>query len=88
MKTTVDIPDALLRRLRERAARQGTTLKALLQVAIREFLGQGGGRGSEFRLRDGSFRGEGTAPGVREGDWRAISEMSYEGRGGAGTGSG
>jgi len=88
MKTTIEIPDVLLRRLRERAARQGTTLKALVHAAIQEFLAgpRGESGGTRFRLRDGSFGGDGPAPGVTEGDWRTTLDLIYEGRGGVGDG--
>lgn len=84
MKTTIEIPDALMRTLREHAARQGTTMKALVQAAIRQFLAAPRAHAAPFQLRDGSFRGNGPAPGVREGDWRTIVETIYEGRGGVG----
>ena len=34
MKTTLDIPDALLRKARMRAAREGTTLRAIVTRAL------------------------------------------------------
>lgn len=84
MKTTVEIPDALFRRLRERAASQGTTIKTLIQAALQQFLGTPRGGTPRFTLRDGSFGGNGPAEGVREGEWRDFIEISYEGRGGSG----
>jgi hypothetical protein len=82
MKTTVDIPDPLFRRLRERAAREGTTLRALLQAALTEFLAPRRRSSKKHVMNDASFRGSGLAPGVREGDWDQIRAMIYEGRGG------
>jgi hypothetical protein len=82
MKTTVDIPEALLRRLRRRAAEEGTTLRALLNAAIQRFLGSPQGPAGRFTLKDGSFRGQGAAPGVQEGDWGQVRDLAYEGRGG------
>ena len=38
MKTTVDIPDALYRRAKVRAAEQGTTLRALLLDSLADSL--------------------------------------------------
>jgi hypothetical protein len=38
MKTTVDIPDALYRRAKIRAAEEGTTLRALLLKSLAESL--------------------------------------------------
>ena len=34
MRTTLDLPDALLRRLKARAALEGTTLKALMRSVV------------------------------------------------------
>jgi plasmid stability protein len=38
MRTTVDIPDALYRQLRARAAREGTSSRALILEAIEDAL--------------------------------------------------
>ncbi len=81
MKTTVDIPDPLLRKLRARAAREGTTLRALIQAALNQFLGGTRGSSRPFKLKDCSFKGRGLAPGIREGDWAQIRDIIYEGRG-------
>ncbi len=82
MKTTVDIPDALLDQLRRRAVRERTTLRALVQAALRQFLVASRRGNGKFRLKDGSVRGNGAAPGIREGDWDQIRGLAYEGRGG------
>ena len=79
MKTTIEIPDALLIEARRAAERQGTTLRALVEVGLRRALSER--RGEGFRLRRSTFRGNGLQPGVREGDWGALRELSYEGRG-------
>jgi len=56
MKTSVDIPDALLDQLRERAEARNTTIKALLSDAIRKYLKADSER-EPFKLRDASFPG-------------------------------
>ena len=38
MRTTVDIPDALYRRLKSRAAREGSSAKALILRGVKEVL--------------------------------------------------
>ena len=81
MKTTVDLDDAVLHRLREKAAAERTTMRELLGAALRQFLSPQT-RARKFKLRDASFRGTGTAPGIREGDWEQIRDIAYEGRGG------
>jgi hypothetical protein len=82
MKTTVDIPDALFREVRAFAARQGVSLKTVMERALRELLRGPGRNVKPFRLKKSSFRGEGLQPGVSYGDWDSIRSMIYEGRGG------
>ena len=38
--------------------------------------------GGAFTLRDASADGHGLQPGVREGSWERIADLTYEGRGG------
>jgi hypothetical protein len=40
MRTTVDIPDGLYRQLKSRAAREGSTVKALVLKSVTEGLGE------------------------------------------------
>lgn len=86
MKTTVDIPDVLLDRLRARAAKERTSMRDLIAAALHEFLGAGGRRAKPFILRDESWGSGGLQPGIREGDWRQVLDIVYEGRGGVGGG--
>lgn len=81
MKTTIDIADGLFEEAKTLASRQGTTLKAVVETSLREFLAKREKSRAAFRLKDGSFRGQGLQPGIREGDWRAIESLIYEGRG-------
>ena len=41
MKTTLNIDDTVMRRLREEAARRGTTMSALVEAGIRRILDEG-----------------------------------------------
>lgn len=83
MKTTVDIPDAILKQLRVRAANEGTSMKNLIAAALRQFLG-GPGKPApkKFKLKDGSVRGEGMTDEFRGADWAKIRDEIYRGRGG------
>jgi hypothetical protein len=81
MKTTVHIPDPVLRDLKEVARREGTTVKALIEEGARGLIA-GRRRSRPFRLRKASFGGKGLQEGVQEGSWERIREMIYEGRGG------
>ena len=81
MKTTVEISDALADEAKAVAAREKTTLRALIEAGLRQVLRERR-RKARFRLRDASFRGRGLQPEFREGDWQRIREAAYEGRGG------
>ena len=81
MKTTVEISDALADEAKALAAREKTTLRALIEAGLRQVL-RDRHRKARFRLRDASFRGRGLQAGFREGDWQRIREAAYEGRGG------
>lgn len=82
MKTTIEIADALFRRLKRVAAARGTTLKALIEAAIRESLEQESRPKKRFRLRKHTVKGKGLHPGIREGSWTDIPPLIYEGQGG------
>jgi hypothetical protein len=82
MKTTIDIPDGLLRQARRLARERGTTLKAVIETALRDALAAGKKPPGKFSLETHTFRGRGLQPGLSWDDWSAIRSMSYEGRGG------
>ncbi len=84
MKTTIDIADPVFNRLRALAAREGTTLRALVDSALRRFLAspREGSPGSRFVLRDASVGGQGLDSTLRDGSWNEIRERVYDGRGG------
>ena len=82
MKTTVDINDALMAQARQLAKERQQTLKSVLETALRQFLAAHAADKAAFRLRKRTFRGEGLHADIKEGDWAAIRERAYEGRGG------
>ena len=83
MKTTVELPDHLLSRMHELAARERTSFKALLEAAVQQFLGTRGGRGQgRFRLEDRAVGGRGLVRDLRDARPGAILDRAYEGRGG------
>ncbi len=77
MKTTIDIADQLLETAKARAAREGRTLKDLVEQALREHLQVGRPAGRKFKLRHRPFKGKGTQPGVTEGRWEQIRDLIY-----------
>ncbi|MCK6385638.1 MAG: type II toxin-antitoxin system VapB family antitoxin [Rhodocyclaceae bacterium] len=81
MKTTIEIPDALMEQARRLAAREHTTLRALVEQGLREVIADKK-RAAGFRLRRATFKGSGLQPPLRDAGWERIRDMSYEGRGG------
>ena len=81
MKTTVEIAEPLLREAKEVAAREGTTLRELIEAGLRRAVEERRAQ-SAFRLRPATFKGRGLQPHVPEGDWAALRELAYEDRGG------
>lgn len=82
MKTTVEIPDRLLEEAKKVAAREGTSLRSLVEAGLRAEL-DSRKQSKDFRLRDASFEGRGLRAPLREDRWDEIREASYEGRGGS-----
>ena len=82
MKTTIKISDALLAAAKPAASDQNTTLRTIVEVALRRYLETWvGGTQAKQRLRRCTFRGRGLQPGISESDWSTIRERAYEGRG-------
>jgi Arc/MetJ family transcription regulator len=76
MKTTIEISDELLTRAKERARRERTTLREVVEAALRERLGAPVDHGS-FRLKRHPFKGKGRQPGIAEGDWQSVRDLIY-----------
>jgi hypothetical protein len=81
MKTTVDISDALLIEAKKIAAREGTTVRTLIEQGLRHALA-GRTQYGHFRLRKASFKGRGLSANARGGSWQQLRELAYERRGG------
>jgi hypothetical protein len=81
MKTTIEISDALLRDVRKLAAREGVTLRTLVERGLRHVVSDTKPK-ARFKLRRASFRGQGLRAELRDASWNSIRDLSYEGRGG------
>lgn len=81
MKTTVEIADSLLDQARKLAARENTTLRALVEAGLRQIIVERKCQ-PQFRLRDASFAGNGLQPEFRDAGWEQIRQSAYEDRGG------
>lgn len=78
MKTTIEISDALLADAKRVAARDGVTLRALIEQGLRQALAERRRNVQPFKLRKASVKGRGLQTGV---DPSMFREMAYEGRG-------
>ena len=81
MKTTIQIPDSLLKEARKLANEEQTTLKSLMEEGLRRIVSERRRRG-RFRLRKATFKGKGLQPHLTGATWDQIRDLSYEGRGG------
>ena len=77
MKTTIDIADQLLQTAKARAAKEGRTLKDVVEQALRRYLQDGRPTARKFKLRCRPFKGKGTQPGVTEGRWEQVRDLIY-----------
>jgi hypothetical protein len=80
MKTTVEIPDDLLREAKAVAAADQVTLRSLIEEGLRQVLSRRRKK-DRFVLRDASVSGRGTREGLDEGHWEQILDLVYRGRG-------
>lgn len=81
MKTTIEISDALMEQARRLAARENTTLRALVEQGLHKVIADKK-RSAGFRLRRTSFKGKGLQPALQDAGWERVRDMAYEGRGG------
>ena len=80
MKTTVEISDPLLREARKMAAREGVTLRTLIERGLHRVVADAK-PSAPFKLRRASFKGKGLRPDLQDASWEHIRDLSYEGRG-------
>ena len=81
MKTTVEIADPLLRDARNLAAKQGVTLRTLIERGLHRVISEAKG-GAPFKLRRASFKGKGLQPEFEGASWEQLRQAAYENRGG------
>ena len=81
MKTTVEIADSLLAAARRLAAKEGTSVRALIEEGLRKVVDKRERRGA-FTLRRVTFGGDGLSADLSHDDWETIRDRAYEDRGG------
>jgi len=80
MKITLNISAQLLREARTIAARERTTLSALVEQGLRKTIARRERR-SPFRLRNASFKGNGLHSACRSIGREGMLTLIYQGRG-------
>ncbi len=80
MKTTVELSDDLAATAKSYAAREGLTLRSLIERGLRLAISADRER-EHFRLRDRSVTGRGLQAPYRDAEWPRIRDSIYEGRG-------
>ncbi len=81
MKTTIEISDSLLREARKIAARDGVTLRTLVERGLHRVVAERKSAGAPFKLRRASFGGKGLQADQRDFSWEKLRDLAYEGRG-------
>ncbi|HYD46786.1 MAG TPA: hypothetical protein VEB21_00470 [Terriglobales bacterium] len=81
MKTTIEIATPLLKRAKHLAARRGTTLRVIVEEALRDAL-QKEESPAATDVTTHTFAGRGLQPGLSWDDWATIRDLAYRGRGG------
>lgn len=82
MKTTIEIADPLLDEAKRVAAREGSTLRALVEAGLRrEIADRRRNEGTGFKLRNASVGGKGLLPELQSAPFSRLLELAYDGRG-------
>jgi hypothetical protein len=76
MKTTVELPDELLREAQQLARVEGTTMKSLLEEGLRAAIARHR-EASQFSLCDASVDGDGLTAEFADASWAQIRDASY-----------
>jgi hypothetical protein len=76
MKTTVDLPDELLREAQQIAREEGVTLRSVLEEGLRAVIARHR-RAQPFELRDASVPGRGLQAEFAGADWATIRNAAY-----------
>jgi hypothetical protein len=77
LKTTIEIADPLLLEVRKVAAREGVTLRTLVERGLHHVVAQTKQR-APFKLRRASFRGKGLRSDLRDASWDRLRDVVYQ----------
>lgn len=76
VKTTIELSDALAKRVREVARREGSTFGTLVEDGLRRVLASR--TSNDFRMRNASVDGRGLQPECRDAGWDKLRDALYE----------
>ncbi len=82
MKTTIEIQSELLRKAKETARKERTTLRALVEEGLRSVMASRAKPRRRRKFRMVTFKGDGLQPGVDLSDWKKVLEICYGERSG------
>jgi Arc/MetJ family transcription regulator len=80
MKTTIELPDALVKQARQVARAEGATLRALVEEGLQHALRARRQR-EKKDLDFATFGGSGLTEAFESSDWAALRDEVYRGRG-------
>lgn len=80
MKATVEVSDALLKQAKAIAAREHSTVKAVVEEGLRKVASERE-RAKPFQLRKVSFGGNGLQPRMAGASWKQSRDAAYKARG-------
>lgn len=78
MKTTFDLPEPLLLKAKSIAAKNNTTLRALVETGLRKVIESEQLTAKPFKLRTASVKGHGLQPNMQGLTMAQLIELSYE----------
>jgi hypothetical protein len=81
MKTMIDIADALPIDAKRVAAREGVSVRALVEQGLRRVLDERQRKTPGFKLRKASVQGRGLQTGLQGAAFERLRELAYEGHG-------
>jgi len=81
MKTTIEIQSELLRKAKETARREGTTLRALVEEGLRTVVQARAKPRRKWKFRMRTWKGK-VQPGIDLTNWEQMRAIIYEGHGG------
>ena len=79
MRTTIDIPDQIMHRLKAHVEQSGLSIKEVVSQAISLYFSQKAEvKKTQFTLSDGSVDGEGLSSDFQGKGWESIRDAVYE----------